>query len=113
MTRNGMIQPLAAGAQPAATDPRVSMVIPDAEKASVQTSARPTTPRGGTTKRSVRIHLRASNDGGPPPTPAKIRNPHSYRLCPAGSFLGDFRTPAGARNSSRKPTVGSQDKSSG
>jgi len=26
-------------------------------------------------------------------------------LWPAGSFLGDFRTPAGARNSSRKKTV--------
>ncbi|MER8950620.1 hypothetical protein, partial [Mesorhizobium sp. M0809] len=27
------------------------------------------------------------------------KNPHSNRLWSAGSFLGDFRTPAGARNS--------------
>src|SRR5215212_6263423 len=38
----------------------------------------------------------------PSPTSAEIRNPHSHRLWPAGSFLGDFRTPAGARNSSRE-----------
>jgi hypothetical protein len=37
----------------------------------------------------------------PSPTSAEDRNPHSHRLWPAGSFLGDFRTPAGARNSSR------------
>jgi hypothetical protein len=30
--------------------------------------------------------------------------PHSHRPWPAGSFLGDFRTPAGARNSSRNRT---------
>ncbi len=41
----------------------------------------------------------------PTPTSAADRNPHSRRLCPAGSFLGDFRTPAGARNSSRLRTV--------
>jgi hypothetical protein len=41
----------------------------------------------------------------PSPTPAANRNPHSHRLWPAGSFLGDFRTPAGARNSSREQTV--------
>jgi hypothetical protein len=38
-------------------------------------------------------------------TSAEIRNPHSRRPWPAGSFLGDFRTPAGARNSSRLQTV--------
>jgi hypothetical protein len=37
----------------------------------------------------------------PSPTSTAVRNPHSHRLWPAGSFLGDFRTPAGARNSSR------------
>lgn len=41
----------------------------------------------------------------PSPTSAADPNPHSRRLCPAGSFLGDFRTPAGARNSSRIQTV--------
>ncbi|OKP76384.1 hypothetical protein BTE77_16330 [Ensifer adhaerens] len=35
--------------------------------------------------------------------------PHSHRLWPSGSFLGDFRTPAGARNRSRLPTVRCQD----
>lgn len=35
----------------------------------------------------------------PTPTSAAVRNHHSRRLWPAGSFLGDFRTPAGARNS--------------
>lgn len=40
-----------------------------------------------------------------PPTSAADRNLHSRRLCPAGSFLGDFRTPPGARNSSRLQTV--------
>jgi hypothetical protein len=35
------------------------------------------------------------------PATTENRNPHSHRLWPAGSFLGDFRTPAGARNSSR------------
>lgn len=67
MTRHGLIRLPVTGAQPAATDPRVSMVIPDAEKASVQTSAGPTTPRGDTTKRSVRIHLRASQRWWPHP----------------------------------------------
>ena len=38
----------------------------------------------------------------PTPTSAAVRNHHSRRLWPAGSFLGDFRTPPGARNSSRK-----------
>lgn len=42
----------------------------------------------------------------PSPTSAADRNPHSRRLCPAGSFLGDFRTPDGARNSSRTLNVG-------
>ena len=32
MTRHGMLQPSAAGTQPPATDPRVSMVIIDAER---------------------------------------------------------------------------------
>lgn len=40
----------------------------------------------------------------PSPTSAEIRNPHSHRPWPAGFFFGDFRTPAGARNSSRKLT---------
>lgn len=75
MTRHGLIRLPATGAQPAATDPRVSRVIPDAEKASVQTSAGPTTPRGGTTKRSVRIHLRASERRWP--THDTSQNPKS------------------------------------
>lgn len=41
----------------------------------------------------------------PSPTSAADPNPHSRRLCPAGSFLGDFRTPAGARNSSQERPV--------
>ena len=41
----------------------------------------------------------------PSPKPTENRNPHSLRLWPAGSFLGDFRTPAGARNSSRQRKV--------
>ena len=32
MTRHGMVQPSAAGAQPPATDPRASMVIIDADR---------------------------------------------------------------------------------
>ena len=36
-----------------------------------------------------------------PPATSPIRNPHSHRLGPAGSCIGDFRTPAGARNSSQ------------
>jgi len=44
----------------------------------------------------------------PSPTPAANRNPHSHRLWPTGSFLGDFRKPAGARNSSRQRTGGSK-----
>ena len=32
MTRHGMVQPSAAGTQPPATDPRVSMVIIDADR---------------------------------------------------------------------------------
>ncbi|SDR63897.1 hypothetical protein SAMN05519103_09157 [Rhizobiales bacterium GAS113] len=35
------------------------------------------------------------------------RNPHRPPLRPAGSFLGDFRTPTGARNSSRMRNGGS------
>lgn len=33
MTRHGMLQPSAAGTQPPATDPRVSMVINDPDRA--------------------------------------------------------------------------------
>jgi hypothetical protein len=42
-------------------------------------------------------HFQAADTSSP--TPAADRNPHSHRLWLAGSFLGDFRTPAGARNS--------------
>ena len=38
----------------------------------------------------------------PRATQAVDRNPHRPHLRPAGSFFGDFRTPIGARNSSRK-----------
>jgi hypothetical protein len=31
--------------------------------------------------------------------------PIDHRLWPAGSFFGDFRTPRGARNSSRKAPI--------
>ena len=60
MTRHGMIQPPAAGTQPPATDPRASMVIIDADRAASSRATGPTTPRGGATKRSVRIHPGAS-----------------------------------------------------
>ena len=60
MTRHGMVQPSAAGAQPPATDPRVSMVIIARRQGRVRAARGPATPRGGTTKRPVRIHPRAS-----------------------------------------------------
>jgi len=41
----------------------------------------------------------------PPQSRSKTEIPIDHRLRPAGSFFGDFRTPAGARNSSRKRNV--------
>src|SRR4051794_26992013 len=38
------------------------------------------------------------------PDRSKAENPIAHHLRPAGSFLGDFHTPTGARNSSRKRT---------
>lgn len=71
----------------------------------LRTSAGQQTPRGDSAKRSVRIYPRASQR-----RPRHRRHqpkseiPIVINLWPAGSFLGDFRTPAGARNSSRKRT---------
>ena len=42
----------------------------------------------------------------PAPAAERYRKSHSHRRRPAGSFLGDFRTPLGARNSSRHRTGG-------
>jgi hypothetical protein len=104
MTRHGMTQTSAAGAQPLATDPRMPMVIADADR------------RASDQRRADNIARRPKEAACPHPsrrfpmtvapsmTSAEIRNPHSHRLWPAGSFLGDFRTPAGARNSSRHRT---------
>jgi len=104
MTRHGMIQLSAAGAQPPATDRSTSVVM------SAPTEPRPAAHRPDNTARR-RNEAVCPHSPQPFPTAvapsltsAEIRNPHSHRLWPAGSFLGDFRTPAGARNSSRKKT---------
>ena len=60
MTRHGMVQPSAAGAPPPATDPRASMVTVAADRVATSQRAGPATPRGGATKRPVRIHPHAS-----------------------------------------------------
>ena len=52
-----MIQPSAAGSRPPATDPHASIVIIEANRGGTQPCAGPTTPRGGATELSVRIHL--------------------------------------------------------
>lgn len=59
MTRHGMVQPSAAGTQPPATDRRASMEIIEADSRAEPPTV-PTTPRGGATKRSVRIKPAAS-----------------------------------------------------
>ena len=59
MTRHGLIQPPAAGAQPPATDPRVPMVLSEADRAA-SACAEATRLRGGVTERSVRVHRVAS-----------------------------------------------------
>ena len=106
MTRHGMVHASAAAAAPPATDTRASMAIARRRPASTRTSSGPPIPRDGATKRPVRIHLGASHrQSRHRRHRPQIRNPHSHRLWPAGSFLGDFRTPAGARNSSRKRNV--------
>jgi hypothetical protein len=102
MTRHG-IQPSAAGTQPPAARPRASMVIIDVDRAASDRATnrrcRAAGRRGGPC-----ASIAALLDGGHA-IPDTSRNPksHSHRVCPAGSFLGDFRTPAGARNSSRQP----------
>ena len=54
------------------------------------------------TMRSVRITRDAPhNRSGHPQDQPETEIPIAQRLGPAGSFFGDFRTPAGARNSSR------------
>lgn len=78
MTRDGMIQPPAGSAKP--------LIVP-------------AVPRGGATKQPP---PRFPTAVVPSLTPAENGNPHNLHLWPAGSFLGDFRTPDGARNSSRK-----------
>jgi hypothetical protein len=53
--------------------------------------------------RSVRITRDAPhNRSGHPQDQSETEIPIAHRVRSAGSFLGDFRTPAGARNSSRK-----------
>jgi hypothetical protein len=91
----------AAGTQPPATNSRAPMAFIDAEG---NAHGRPPcrqylaqAQRGGRPHQSRRFPISVA----PSPTSAENRNPHSHRLWPAGSFLGDFRTPAGARNSSR------------
>lgn len=59
--------------------------------------------RNAATCPSPSIHFLPA--GSPPHASAERRNLHSISLWSAGSFLGDFRTPAGARNSSRQQTV--------
>ena len=77
-------------------------------RASMSTGPQPAACRAGNTARrrneAAYPHpsRRLPAAVAPSPTPAGIRNPHSHRLWPAGSFLGYFRTPAGARNSSRQ-----------
>jgi hypothetical protein len=48
------------------------------------------------------VSPRLASLDGRPHHEAEDENPIALRLRPAGSVLGDFRTPAGARNSSRK-----------
>ena len=98
MTRHGMVQPPAAGVSLRqrihACPWRLSTPT------GVRTSSGPPTPRGGATKRSVRIHPRDSRRRSRHRRhQPQIEIPIASRLWPAGSFLGDFRTPAGARNS--------------
>ena len=58
------------------------------------------------TKRFVRSTSDASHSRSRhPQNRPQIEIPIMQRLRPAGSFFGDFRTPAGARNSSRKRSV--------
>lgn len=59
--------------------------------------------RNAATCPSPSIHFLPA--GSPPHASAEKRNLHSISLWSAGSFLGDFRMPAGARNSSRIRTV--------
>lgn len=53
--------------------------------------------------RTVCIHdIARAHRGIPTLSPAEPENPIAHRLRPAGSGFQDFRTPAGARNSSGK-----------
>ena len=76
MTRHGMVQPSAAGAQPPAANPRAPMVIIDADRAAIRPRIGPTTPRGRHNE-AVRPHppLRFPTAVAPSPTPAE--NPKS------------------------------------
>lgn len=60
MTRHGMVQPSAAGTQPPATESTHVYGDYRRRQSRAQPPAVPTTPRGGATKRSVRIHPGAS-----------------------------------------------------
>jgi len=104
MTRHGMVQTSAVGTQPPATSPRALMVIIETDRAA-PSRAPGRQPAQRHNEAVFHIHPAATPTAvAPSLTPAEIRNPHSHRPWPAGSFLGDFRTPAGARNSSREET---------
>lgn len=91
MTRHGIIQRSSAGAQPPATDPRAPMVLIDVDRAAP--NCVPGRQYGAEAQRSG---LSASFPV-PPNDASAIAD--TSRKWLAGSFLGDFRTPAGARNS--------------
>ncbi len=105
MTRHGMVKTSAAGDPSPATDPHASMVIITADRvaASRVPGRQSRADRNEATCPHPSPHSLAAV--APSQTSAADRNLHSLRLWPAGSFLGDFRTPAGARNSSRMRTV--------
>ena len=100
MTRHGMVQPPAAGAQSSAMNPHVSILNYDADRVVVsrlscrQSCADKRRSGSSISTRSLRGSRRTDDDI------SRNRNPHSHQLWPAGSCMRGFRTPAGTRNPS-------------
>ena len=101
VTRHGLAPPRASRASGVAATRVIAL-----HRRPVRLQRRPTTPNERLdTGRTQPVRIGAGlcqRWSRRPQDQPKIEIPIDHRPDPAGSFLGDFRTPAGARNSSRK-----------
>ncbi len=105
VTRNGMIQRLIAGTRLPATNLYARSVIIDSIWAATASARRQKHhPKKQQSQLSAQIQVVIGYSQPSPRYQPKIKISIAVDLWAAGSFLGDFRTPVGTRNSSRKRT---------